>query len=335
MNFPKTRLRRLRKTEALRSMLGQPLPGPEKFIWPVFVVSGKGKELPIEAMPGQFRYSVDKLLPALEAVIKMGIGGIMIFGVIDNPALKSENGHFAYADDGIVQKAVTAIKKQFPDLIIFTDVCLCAYTDHGHCGLLDAKGNVVNDSTIELLGKIAVSHAAAGADGVAPSAMMDGQICAIRKALDEEKLDDTILMSYSTKFASAMYGPFREAADSSPAGHLGDVIIPSDRKSYQLPYNNTSEALRESQLDEEEGADILMVKPALFYLDIITQLHESTMLPVAAYNVSGEYSMLIASADRGWGDLRSMVRESTAALQRAGTDIFISYWANQYDKFIM
>ena len=333
--FPETRLRRLRKTEALRKMLGQPLPGPEKFIWPVFVVPGDGKEIPIEAMPGQFRYSVDKLLAALEPVVKMGIGGIMVFGVLEEDDLKSHDGSYAFSEDGLVQQAVHAVKKNFPDLIVFTDVCLCAYTDHGHCGLLDGKGDVLNDPSIEILGKVAASHAAAGADGVAPSAMMDGQICEIRNSLDDNGFSDTILMSYSTKFASAMYGPFREAADSSPALHAGDVLIPSDRKSYQLPYNNASEALRESQLDEIEGADILMVKPSLFYLDIIARLKEDTMLPVAAYNVSGEYSMLIASADRGWGDLQAMVCESIAAMHRAGSDIFISYWANQYDKIFI
>ena len=332
MNFPETRLRRLRKTEALRKMLGQPLPGPGKFIWPVFVVAGNGKEIPIEAMPGQSRYSIDKLLDALDAVVKMGIGGIMVFGVVEDDNLKSHDGSYAYAAEGLVQNAVKEIKKRFPDLLIFTDVCLCAYTSHGHCGLLNAKGNILNDPSIDILGEVAVSHAAAGADGVAPSAMMDGQICAIRSALDKNGLIDTIVMSYSTKFASAMYGPFREAADSAPAGRVGDVVIPADRKTYQLPYNNINEALRESRLDELEGADILMVKPALFYLDIIAKLKDDSMLPVAAYNVSGEYSMMMASAGRGWADLQSIVCESIAALQRAGTDIFISYWANQYDK---
>ena len=315
-------------------MLGQSLPGPEKFIWPVFVVEGRNKEIPIEAMPGQFRFSIDKLIAALDPVVDMGIGGIMVFGVLGNMNCKSADGHYAYASDGLVQRAVTEVKKHYPKLIVFTDVCLCAYTDHGHCGMLDGRGNVLNDPSIEILGKVAVSHAVAGADGVAPSAMMDGQICEIRSSLDESGLPDTILMSYSTKFASAMYGPFREAADSSPAGHAGDIVIPSDRKTYQLPYNNSGEALRESQLDEFEGADILMVKPALFYLDIIARLKAETLLPIAAYNVSGEYSMLIASAERGWGDLREMVRESIAAMQRAGTDIFISYWANQYQKFL-
>lgn len=335
MNFPETRLSRLRKNEALRQMLGQPMPGPEKFIWPVFVVAGTGKEIPIEAMPGQSRYSIDKLLPALESVVKMGIGGIMVFGVPEENDLKSHDGSYAYDEDGLVQQAIREIKKHFPDLIVFTDVCLCAYTSHGHCGLLDEQGHILNDKSIEILGRVAISHAVAGTDGVAPSAMMDGQICEIRNALDAQGLIDTIIMSYSTKFASAMYGPFREAADSSPAAHVGDVIIPADRKTYQLPFNNINEALKESQLDEVEGADILMVKPALFYLDIIAKLKEETLLPVAAYNVSGEYSMMIASADRGWGDLQAMVRESIAALNRAGTDIFISYWANQYDKIFV
>jgi porphobilinogen synthase len=322
--FPETRLRRLRRTESLRRMLGQPLPGPEKFIWPVFLREGRNVDEPVSAMPGQFRMSADVLLKKLEPVVESGVCGVLLFGLTD-PSKKDANGSEAFNEKGTVQKAIPLIKKAFPQLTIFTDVCLCAYTGHGHCGPLNSAGEVDNDAALALLQKVAVSHAAAGADCVAPSAMMDGQVLAIREALDEHKLTDTLLMSYSSKFASSMYGPFREAEQSAPGK--------GDRQGYQAPYNDLRQALRESEFDENEGADILMVKPALMYLDVIQRLRESTDLPVAAYNVSGEYSMLIAQADRGWGDLRAMVRESTAAMQRAGTDIFISYWANQYDRF--
>jgi len=321
--FPDLRLRRLRQNDAVRNMLADPLPGPEKFIWPIFVVEGKKKKLAIEAMPGQFRMSVDQLAKEIEPVAKMGIGGLMVFGVVED-SRKSRDAEYAYAIDGVVQQAVREIKEKFPPLLIFTDVCVCAYTDHGHCGVLDENGEVANDPSLNLLSKMAVSHAAAGADGVAPSAMMDGQVIAIRESLDDNGFLDTILMSYSSKFASAMYGPFREAAESTPAK--------GDRKGYQADYRNLDLALLESLLDEQEGADILMVKPALFYLDIIARIKEMTALPVAAYNVSGEYSMIIAAAERGWGERNAMVREAVAALARAGTDIIISYWANQYKE---
>lgn len=323
--FPEIRLRRLRRTEGLRRMLGQPLPGPEKFIWPVFIREGKGVDEPVSAMPGQSRMSVDVLLKRLEPVAESGVGGVLLFGLTD-PAKKDANGSEAFNEKGAVQKAIPAIRKAFPQLTVFTDVCLCAYTDHGHCGPLNASGEVDNDAALTLLQKVAVSHAQAGADCIAPSAMMDGQVLAIREALDEEELTDTLLMSYSTKFASSMYGPFREAEQSAPGK--------GDRQGYQAPYNDLRQALRESEFDEDEGADILMVKPALMYLDVIHQLREATDLPVAAYNVSGEYSMLIAQAERGWGDLRAMVRENMAAMQRAGTDIFISYWASRYNELL-
>ncbi|HNX52361.1 MAG TPA: porphobilinogen synthase [Pontiellaceae bacterium] len=323
--FPEIRLRRLRRTEGLRRMLGQPLPGPEKFIWPVFIREGKGVDEAISAMPGQSRMSVDVLLKRLKPVAESGVGGVLLFGLTD-PAKKDANGSEAFNEKGAVQKAIPAIKKAFPQLTVFTDVCLCAYTDHGHCGPLNAAGEVDNDAALTLLQKVAVSHAQAGADCVAPSAMMDGQVLAIREALDEEELTDTLLMSYSSKFASAMYGPFREAEQSAPGK--------GDRQSYQASYSDLRTALRESEFDEDEGADILMVKPAMMYLDVIHQLRETTDLPVAAYNVSGEYSMLIAQAERGWGDLRAMVRENMAAMQRAGTGIFISYWASRYNELL-
>ena len=323
--FPEVRLRRLRHTEGLRRMMGKPLPGPEKFVWPVFLREGSGIDEPISAMPGQSRMSADVLLKKLEPVVESGVGGVLLFGLID-PSKKDFQGSEAWNEQGAVQQAIPLIKKAFPDLTVFTDVCLCAYTDHGHCGALNANAEVDNDATLSLLQKVAVSHAQAGADCVAPSAMMDGQVLAIREALDDEELIDTLLLSYSTKFASSMYGPFREAEQSAPGK--------GDRQGYQASYRDLRTALRESEFDEDEGADILMVKPALMYLDVLQRLRESTDLPLAAYNVSGEYSMLIAQAERGWGDLRAMVRENMTAMQRAGTDIFISYWANRYNELL-
>lgn len=321
--FPEIRLRRLRRTPALRQLFDMPLPGPEKFMWPVFIKEGSGVSEPIEAMPGQRRMSVDVLLKELPRVVDMGVNSILIFGLVEG-AQKDGAGTAAYDDRGSVQQAIRRIRKEFPALVIASDVCVCAYTSHGHCGPLTGSGDVDNDASNAVLAKMAVSHAAAGADMVAPSAMMDGQVSAIRKALDAEGFQQTLLMSYSTKFASSMYGPFREAEESAPQK--------GDRKSYQASYGDLRQALRESQLDEAEGADILMLKPSLFYLDILARLRDQTDLPLAVYNVSGEYSMLIAAAERGWGDLNGMVRESTMALSRAGADIIISYWANRYDE---
>jgi len=306
-------------------MFDAPLPGPEKFIWPVFVKEGTGIREPIDAMPGQSRMSVDVLLKELEPVAASGIGSILIFGLpLDSE--KDADGSAAHRDDGIVQRAVREVRTSYPDLVICTDVCLCAYTGHGHCGPLTETGDVDNDAANAVLARTAVSHAAAGADIVAPSAMMDGQVAVIRSALDDAGRADTIIMSYSTKFASGMYGPFREAEQSAPQR--------GDRKGYQASFADTRSALRESVLDEAEGADILMVKPALFYLDMITRLRERTDLPIAAYNVSGEYSMLIAAADRGWAELQPVVRESTQAIARAGADLVISYWANRYGEVL-
>jgi len=272
------------------------------------------------SMPGQNRLSVDMLLRALEPAAAQGIGGVILFGQTESE--KDEGGSGAYDACGVVQRAVPAIKRAFPELVVMTDVCLCAYTAHGHCGPLDRQGQVDNDAAVELLARVAVSHAAAGADVVAPSAMMDGQVAAIRASLNENGFEKTLLMAYSTKFASSMYGPFRDAENSTPSA--------GDRKGYQASYRNLRAALRESDFDEEEGADILMVKPALFYLDVLARMRERTELPVAAYNVSGEYSMLIAAADRGWGDLIDMAHESLMALDRAGADLLISYWAPRY-----
>jgi porphobilinogen synthase len=322
MSYPDIRLRRLRRTAELRRMFDIAPPSPSKFVWPVFVVEGSERCEAIDAMPGQFRYSIDTLLKAVEKVAEQGIGGILIFG--QSEGQKDAGGSGAWDDAGVVQRAIAALKREFPGLVVMSDVCLCAYTDHGHCGPLSPDGVVDNDAAIELLARVAVSHAGAGADVVAPSAMMDGQVLAIRDALAENDLKNTLLMSYSTKFASSMYGPFRDAENSSPS--VGD------RRGYQASYANLRVALRESALDEEEGADILMVKPALFYLDVLARLRESTDLPLAAYNVSGEYSMLHAVADRGWGDLFDMAHESLMAMKRAGTDIFLSYWAPFYQE---
>ncbi|MDI6773857.1 MAG: porphobilinogen synthase [Verrucomicrobiota bacterium] len=323
--YPHSRMRRLRRTPEIRRLLDQTMPGPERFLWPVFVAPGNGRKDAIGAMPGQFRYSHDRLLEALEQPVKTGIGGILIFGVPGDRA-KDNSGTSAADPHGVVQEAVRAVRRNYPSLPVFTDVCLCAYTDHGHCGPLNATGQVDNDAANAMLAKIAVSHAQAGADAVAPSAMMDGQVTTIRAALDGAGFTDTILMSYSTKFASSFYGPFREAEASAPKS--------GDRRGYQASFGNARQALLESMLDEKEGADILMVKPAALYLDVIARLRDRTDLPIAAYNVSGEYSMLIAAADRGWGDLRAMARESVAAMVRAGADILISYWAGRYEEVI-
>jgi porphobilinogen synthase len=322
MNFPEIRLRRLRRTQAIRRLFDQPFPAASKFVWPLFVVEGEKRHETISSMPGQYRLSTDELLQAIEPVAKQGIGGVLLFGQTEGEKDKAGSG--AYDEKGAVQRAIPLIKRAFPDLVVMTDVCLCAYTDHGHCGPLDRQGQVDNDASCELLARVALSHAAAGADVVAPSAMMDGQILAIREALMENDFQDTLLMAYSTKFASSMYGPFREAENSAPSA--------GDRKGYQASYANPRAALRESEFDEAEGADILMIKPTLFYLDLLAQIRERTDLPVAAYNVSGEYSMIHAAAERGWGDLRAMARESLMAIDRAGADLILSYWAPLYSE---
>lgn len=321
--FPEIRLRRLRKNEYIRKMIDIPMPGPEKMIWPAFVVPGKNVREAIKSMPGQYRLSADELVKDLELITKSGINGIMLFGQIDSKN-KNKEGTASYEDDGTVQEAIKYIKNVYPNLLVTADVCVCAYTDHGHCGLLDSKNYVDNDLTLENLSKMSVSLCKAGADIIAPSSMMDGQVSAIRDALNNNGFENTIIMSYSTKFASSMYNPFRDAENSEPSS--------GDRKSYQASYADLNSALRESEFDEDEGADILMVKPSLFYLDILSKIKDETLLPVAAYNVSGEYAMLHATAEKGWGDLKEMVRESTIATVRAGADILITYWANQYEE---
>jgi porphobilinogen synthase len=321
--FPEVRLRRLRQNASIRKMIDAPLPGPEKFMWPTFVIDGEGKREEIESMPGQSRLSVDQLLIDLEPIVATGIGSVLLFGLAED-SQKDSQGTEAFNENGAVQRAIRAVKKEFPSLLVAADACVCAYTDHGHCGPLTESGAVDNDAAIANLAKICVSHAAAGADIVAPSAMMDGQIQAIRGGLDANGFANAILMSYSTKFASSMYGPFRDAEKSKPGQ--------GDRKGYQASWGDLRSALRESEFDEAEGADMLMIKPSIFYLDILARMREATDLPIAAYNVSGEYSMLQATAQRGWGDLKDMVQESTQAMVRAGADILISYWANQYNE---
>ena len=324
--FPEVRLRRLRQSAPIRRLFDAPSPGPEKFMWPTFVIDGENKREAIDSMPGQYRLGIDQLLRELEPMVKTGIGSVLLFGQT-GAEHKDAEGSEAWNDQGTVQRAIRAIKKEYPELVVASDVCVCAYTDHGHCGPLNEKGSVDNDAAIAHLARICTSHAAAGTDIVAPSAMMDGQVQAIRAGLDSAGFNQTLLMSYSTKFASSMYGPFRDAEQSAPRQ--------GDRKGYQASWGDLRTALRESAFDEAEGADLLMVKPAFFYLDVLSKLRESTDLPIAAYNVSGEYSMLHATAQRGWGDLPSMVQESTQALVRAGADLLISYWANQYPQFFL
>jgi porphobilinogen synthase len=294
----------------------------DDLIYPVFVTHGKGVARPVESMPGIYNYSIDMLLKHLDVAARLKIPGILPFGI---PAAKDEVGSEAYAEDGIIQQAVRAIKEAFPELLVITDICLCEYTSHGHCGLI-RDGRVANDPTLDLLARTAVSHAAAGADMVAPSDMMDGRVGAIRRALDKEGFKDVPVMAYSAKYASAYYGPFRDAAGSAP--QFGD------RRAYQMDPANSDEALREVWLDIEEGADIVMVKPALAYMDVIRRVKDEFGYPVAAYNVSGEYSMIKAAAQKGWVDERRIVMETLTGIKRAGADIVITYHALDVAKWL-
>ena len=321
--YPEVRLRRLRRTEALRDMFGMDAPSPAKFIWPVFVVPGSGRREAIDSMPGQFRLSADELVKELAPVVAQGVKSVLLFGQHEGEG-KDECGTPAADPHGAVQRAIPVLRRAYPDLVILTDVCLCAYTAHGHCGPHDPDGDIDNDAACEMLARVALSHAQAGADGVAPSAMMDGQIAAIRRALDDEGFKKTLLISYSTKFASQMYGPFRDAENSAPSQ--------GDRQGYQASYRDPRTALRESAFDEAEGADALMVKPALFYLDLIREVSRRSLLPVMAYNVSGEYSMIHAAAEKGYCDLYATARESLYSIFRAGAAQVISYWAPYYRK---
>lgn len=308
------RPRRLRKNSIIREMVAETRLSKNMFIYPYFVVPGTKKKAPVGAMPGISHFSIDALLKDAEEGLKLGINKVLLFGVGDE---KSEKGNSSASRDSIVAKAIRALKKEFGDeIFVITDVCLCAYTSHGHCGILE-KGYVHNDSSVAALAKMALAHVQAGADMVAPSDMMDGRVAAIREILDKNSYEDTSIMSYAVKFASAYYGPFRDAADSSPQH--------GDRKSYQMDARNGKEAMKEALLDEAEGADILMVKPALAYLDVIRDLRQQTLLPVACYNVSGEYSMVKLAAEHKLIDERALVMENMHAFARAGADIIISY----------
>ena len=315
--YPYTRMRRLRRTDALRRMVRETTLRVDDFVYPLFAAHGKGVRQEIEPLPDCYHLSVDMLAREAEEITRLGIPAVLLFGL---PASKDAVGSEAYAPKGIVQEAVRAIKRAAPDLVVITDVCLCEYTDHGHCGVA-RDGEVDNDASLDLLARTALSHAEAGADIIAPSDMMDGRVRAIRRALDERGFAQTPIMSYAAKYASAFYGPFRVAAESAP--QFGD------RRGYQMNPPNAREALREMALDLEEGADILMVKPALAYLDVIARARDRFDAPIAAYNVSGEYAMLKAAARNGWLDERRATLEALTGIKRSGADIIISYHAKQ------
>jgi porphobilinogen synthase len=322
MYFPQYRPRRLRASETVRRMVRETMLSPDNFIYPLFVTHGKGVKKEISSMPGNYQQSIENLVKDCEETHSLGIPAVILFGI---PEHKDELGTEAYSDEGIVQHAIKAIKHKLPDLMVITDVCLCEYTSHGHCGVIK-NGHVQNDATLELLAKEALSHAKAGADMVAPSDMMDGRVGAIRDILDSEGYENTPIMSYAAKYASGFYGPFREAAESTP--QFGD------RRSYQMDPSNSREALREVALDVEEGADIIMVKPALSYLDIISQVKQEFELPVAAYNVSGEFSMVKAAAQLGWIDGDRVMMEILTSIRRAGADMILTYHAKEAAKLL-
>ncbi len=319
MSFPVTRMRRMRRTETLRSLVRETRLVREDLILPLFVVEGSGRREPVGSMPGVLRFSVDQVVLECKRVQDLGLPGVILFGV---PDAKDARGSGADASDGIVQRATRAIADALPGLCVITDVCLCEYTDHGHCGLIRADsggGEVDNDPSVERLARTAVSHARAGATLVAPSDMMDGRVAAIRRALDADGFEDVGILSYAAKYASAFYGPFREAAESTPG--MGD------RRGYQMDPANRREALREMRLDLEEGADMLMVKPAMAYLDILADARREFDVPLAAYHVSGEYAMIKAAAERGWIDEARAMEESLVAIKRAGADLILTYAA--------
>ncbi len=317
MAFPKQRLRRTRRTAGLRGLVRETRLSPQDFIYPIFVTAGEDVRNPVASMPGVFQLSINHAVAEAERAYGLGIPGVLLFGL---PESKDEAASGAYDPEGIVQLATRAIKDAVPELLVVTDVCLCEYTSHGHCGVVQKEtGEVLNDVSLELLARAAASHAEAGADVVAPSDMMDGRVAAIRAELDNEGFENTPIMAYAAKYASAFYGPFREAADSAP--QFGD------RRSYQMDPANAREALVETGLDVEEGADIVMVKPALPYLDVLRRVRETTDLPLAAYNVSGEYSMVKAAAQNGWLDEERAVLEALTGIKRAGADIIITYHA--------
>ena len=312
--------RRLRTNEVIRSMVRETVVNKNELIYPLFVVEGEGIKEEISSMPDNYRFSIDMLMEEIKELYELGLKGVLIFGIPDH---KDELGTSAYCEGNIVSKAIMAIKKEYPDMYVIADVCLCEYTNHGHCGFIE-DGYVNNDKTLPLLAKTAVSYAKAGADMIAPSDMMDGRIKYIRKALDDNGFVNTVLMSYSAKYCSSFYGPFRDAADSAPKF--------GDRKTYQMDPANSREALKEIMADVEEGADIIMVKPALPYLDIIKSAKDNTNIPVCAYNVSGEYSMIKAADKMGWIDGKKAAMESLVSIKRAGADIIITYFAKEFAK---
>ena len=322
MSFPATRMRRLRRTPALRALVRETRLDPGRLVLPLFVRPGVGERRPIGAMPGNFQLSVDEIVKEAADCRRRGIGGVILFGI---PERKDGRGSPGYDADGIVQRAVRAIKEAVPDLPTITDVCLCEYTDHGHCGVIEGQ-EVANDPSLELLARMAVAQARAGADVVAPSDMMDGRVAAIRRALDAEGFSGTPVLSYAAKYASAYYGPFREAAESAPKF--------GDRRAYQMDPGNHDEALREIALDVEEGADIIMVKPALPYLDVLRAAKERFRMPTAAYQVSGEFAMIVAAAERGWIDRKLVVLESLTAIHRAGADFILTYFAREAADYL-
>ena len=322
MSFPTHRMRRLRASESLRGLVRETQLDPADFILPLFVCPGEGVRREISSMPGNCQLSVDSLVKECQEAHQLGIGGVMLFGI---PETKDELASGAYADDGIVQQGLRALKREVPKLLVMTDVCNCEYTSHGHCGLV-VNGEVQNDPTLEWLSKTSVSHARAGADIIAPSDMMDGRVAAIRKALDAAGFNNTPILSYAAKFASVFYGPFREAAESTP--QFGD------RRSYQMDPANAREAMREIELDLEEGADMIMVKPAMPYLDIIRQARDRFPAPLGAYQVSGEFSMLMAAIKNGWLDRDRAIMESLTAIRRAGADFILTYFAKDAARLL-
>ena len=318
-SYPGVRLRRFRRTGALRGLVRETRLDLEAFVMPLFVAPASLRN---EALPGMARFSVDDVVPEVEGLVRSGVQAVILFGV---PEEKDEQATGAWEDDGIVQQALRALRPRFPELVLMTDVCLCEYTSHGHCGVL-VDGEVHNDQSVELLARTAVSHVEAGADVVAPSDMMDGRVGAIREALDAQSFESTPILAYSAKYASAFYGPFREAADSTPSF--------GDRRGYQMDPANVREALRECELDVDEGADAIMIKPALPYLDVIRAAREAFDVPIAAYNVSGEYAMIRAAAQAGWMDERQAALESLTAIKRAGADLIVSYWTKDLPQWL-
>jgi len=318
-SYPDVRLRRFRRSGPLRGLVRETRLSLDQFVMPLFVAPDSLRN---EALPGMSRHSVDDILGEVEELVRLGVQAVILFGV---PEEKDEQATGAWEDDGIVQRALRALRPRFPELVLMTDVCLCEYTSHGHCGVI-VDGEVHNDQSVELLARTAVSHAEAGADVVGPSDMMDGRVAAIRDALDDHGFESTPILAYSAKYASAFYGPFREAADSTPSF--------GDRRGYQMDPANVREALRECELDLEEGADALMVKPALPYLDVIRAVRETFDVPVAAYNVSGEYAMVKAAAQNGWLDERQAALESLTAIKRAGADLILSYWTKDLAQWL-